>query len=199
MEHPFFGLVGLSGHRLLRADQPVRHAARLQGVRRRAATRTGIGVILDWVPGHFPKDAHGLARFDGTALYEHAEPAAGGASRLGHADLQLRPQRGPQLPARQRALLARRVPHRRPARGRGRVDALPRLLASGPGEWVPNKFGGRENIDAIDFLRELNALTHGEHPGSIMIAEESTAFPGRDAPDLSRRPRASPTSGTWAG
>ena len=91
--------------------------------------RHGIGVILDWVPGHFPKDAHGLARFDGTALYEHEDPRHGRASGLGHADLQLRPQRGAQLPRQQRALLDRGVPPRRPARRRRRVDALSRLLA----------------------------------------------------------------------
>ena len=93
--------------------------------------QAGIGVILDWVPSHFPTDAHGLAQFDGTHLYEHADPRQGFHPDWNSLDLQLRPQRGPRLPAVERAVLARRVPHRRPARRRRRLDALPRLLAQG--------------------------------------------------------------------
>ena len=91
----------------------------------------GIGVILDWVPSHFPTDAHGLAYFDGTHLYEHADPRQGFHPEWNSSIFNYEPQRGARLPAVERAVLARQLPHRRPARRRGRVDALPRLRAQG--------------------------------------------------------------------
>ncbi len=116
----------------------------------------GIGVILDWVPAHFPKDEHGLARFDGTRLYEHADPRQGEHPDWGTLIFNYGRNEVRNFLDRQRPVLARRVPHRRPARRRGRLDALPRLLAASAGEWIPNRYGGRENLEAIDFLRELN-------------------------------------------
>jgi hypothetical protein len=106
-------------------------------------------------------DAFGLARFDGTALYEHEDPRQGEHPDWGTPGLQLRAQRGAQLPPdRERALLARRVPRRRPARRRRGLDALPRLLAQG-GRVGPQPHGGRENLEAIAFLRELNERLYG--------------------------------------
>ena len=112
----------------------------------------GIGVILDWVPSHFPGDEHGLAYFDGTALYEHADPTQGLSPGMEQRHLQLRPQRGAPLPGIQRAVLAGPLPRGRAARGRRRVHALSGLWRK-EGEWVPNRYGGRENIEAVEFLR----------------------------------------------
>ena len=162
MEHPFYGSWG---YQVLGFFAPTAGTARptTSSSSSTRAIRRGIGVILDWVPGALPE---GRARPG--ALRRHRalrtrRSAAGRAAGLGHAHLQLRPPRGPQLPASQRAVLAGGVPHRRPARRRRRVDAVSRLLAQGR-RVDSEPYGGRENLDAIGFLQELNAPRYGEYP-----------------------------------
>jgi 1,4-alpha-glucan branching enzyme len=141
----------------------------------------GIGIILDWVPAHFPTDPHGLARFDGTALYEHLDPREGFHQdwntyiyNFGRREVQ-------------GFLIASALYWLRHFHIDGlRVDAVASMLyrdySRRPGEWVPNIYGGRENLEAIGFLRHLNAVVAERCPGAIMIAEESTAWPGVSKP-----------------
>jgi 1,4-alpha-glucan branching enzyme len=146
-----------------------------------AAHAAGIGILLDWVPGHFPTDAHGLARFDGTALYEHADPKEGF-----HQDWNtLIYNYGRREVA--NFLVANALYWLDEYHVDGlRVDAVASMLyrdySRKAGEWVPNIHGGRENLEAIALLQRMNTLAYGQHPGIMTVAEESTSFPKVSAP-----------------
>ena len=143
--------------------------------------QAGIGVILDWVPGHFPKDAHGLARYDGTCLYEHEDPRLGehmdwGTLIFNYGRSEVK-----------NFLVGNALYWLDEYHIDGlRVDAVASMLyldySRQPGQWVPNQFGGRENLDAIAFLKQCNEVCYSRFPGIATIAEESTSWPGVSHP-----------------
>ena len=146
-----------------------------------ACHQHGVGVILDWVPGHFPKDDFALARYDGTALYEHSDPREGehrdwGTLIFNYGRHEVR-----------NFLLTNALYWLESFHVDGlRVDAVASMLyrdySRHAGDWLPNVYGGRENLEAIAFFRELNSTTHEQWPGSVTLAEESTAFPAVSRP-----------------
>jgi 1,4-alpha-glucan branching enzyme len=146
--------------------------------------QAGIGVLMDWVPGHFPKDEWALARFDGQALYEHSDPRRGeqmdwGTLIFDFGQSQVR-----------NFLVANALYWLEEFHIDGlRVDAVASMLyldySRKDGEWLPNQYGGRENLEAISFLQEVNATAYKRNPGIVMIAEESTSWPGVTKPTAS--------------
>jgi 1,4-alpha-glucan branching enzyme len=179
-EHPFGGSWG---YQPLSMYAPTARFGAPEGLLRfvDALHCAGIGIILDWVPAHFPTDAHGLARFDGTALYEHLDPRQGFHGdwntyiyNFGRSEVQ-------------GFLIASALYWLEHFHVDGlRVDAVASMLyrdySRRDGEWIPNIYGGRENLEAIGFLRHLNAVVNERCPGAIMVAEESTAWPGVSKP-----------------
>ncbi|WP_397473661.1 1,4-alpha-glucan branching protein GlgB [Pusillimonas sp.] len=176
MEHPFGGSWGYQPLGLFaptaRWGEPADFAWFVN-----ACHEAGLGVILDWVPAHFPSDPHGLGLFDGTALYEHADPRQGL-----HPDWDTLIYNFGRTEVRN-FLVASALEWLRRYHVDGlRVDAVASMLyldySREPGEWMPNRHGGRENLEAVSFLSELNDTVRRLCPGIIMVAEESTAWPG---------------------
>ena len=180
MEHPFGGSWG---YQPLSQFAPSARFGSPEGLARfvDACHRLGVGVILDWVPAHFPTDTHGLASFDGTQLYEHADPREGFHQDWNTLIFNLGRQEV------QGFLIASALYWLETFHIDGlRVDAVASMLyrdySRQPGEWVPNVHGGRENLESVAFLRRLNETVASRCPGAVTIAEESTAWPGVSSP-----------------
>jgi 1,4-alpha-glucan branching enzyme len=179
-EHPFDGSWG---YQTLGMYAPTSRFGPPEGFARfvRACHAHGLGLILDWVPAHFPDDAHGLARFDGSALYEYADPREGF-----HLDWNTLIYNFGRNEVRNFLVGSALYWTERQGVDGLRVDAVASMLyrdySRQPGEWIPNVHGGRENLEAIAFLRRANEVVGTECPGAVTMAEESTAFPGVSAP-----------------
>jgi 1,4-alpha-glucan branching enzyme len=180
MEHPFGGSWG---YQPLGQFAPTARLGPPEGFARFVDRfhAAGIGVLLDWVPAHFPTDAHGLARFDGTALYEHEDPREGF-----HQDWNTFIYNHGRNEVRAFLIGSALFWLERFHVDGLRVDAVASMLyrdySRKAGEWVPNRYGGRENLEAISFFQELSRAMADRVPGSVMIAEESTAFPNVSRP-----------------
>jgi 1,4-alpha-glucan branching enzyme len=180
MEHPFRGSWG---YQVTGYFAPTRRWGEPDDLRYLidVCHRAGIGVILDWVPAHFPRDPHGLEKFDGTALYEHLDPRQGehpdwGTLVFNYGRREVR-----------NFLLGNAIYWLDEFHADGlRIDAVSSMLyldySRSDGEWVPNAYGGNENLDAISFLKELNEVVHATFPGAMVAAEESTAWSGVSRP-----------------
>ncbi|WP_374530331.1 1,4-alpha-glucan branching protein GlgB [Novosphingobium sp.] len=152
------------------------------------AHRAGISVLIDWVPAHFPTDAHGLAHFDGTALYEHEDPRLGFHPDWNTAIYNFGRREVASFLVNNALFWAEKY-HVDGLRVDAVASMLYRDYSRQAGEWIPNAEGGRENWEAVDFLRAMNRALYAQHPGIVTIAEESTAWPGVSLPAYGDGPR----------